>query len=233
MPLPPHPRIVILTGAGISAESGLPTFRDAGGLWEGHRIEDVATPEAFARDPATVHRFYNLRRAALANAQPNPAHHALARLEQALPGQVLIVTQNVDNLHERAGSRALIHMHGQLTRALCAACDHRWDAPALMDHADPCPACGAPATRPDIVWFGEMPYQMEAIWTALRGCELFAAIGTSGQVYPAAAFGQDAASAGAHTVEMNLAPSAISRDFDQIISGPASQTVPDWVNSLI
>ncbi len=233
MTLPHAPRIVILTGAGISAESGLKTFRDAGGLWEGHRVEDVATPEAFARDPATVHRFYNLRRAAMATAAPNPAHLALARLEAALPGQVLLVTQNVDNLHERAGSRALIHMHGQLSRALCAACGHRWDAPSTMAPTDPCPACAARATRPDIVWFGEIPYQMEAIWSALRHCAIFAAIGTSGQVYPAAAFVQDAARAGADTVEMNLARSAVSRDFDRLIEGPASRTVPDWVASLL
>lgn len=233
MILPRAPRIVVLTGAGISAESGLRTFRDAGGLWEGHRIEEVATPEAFARNPALVHDFYNLRRAAMVAAAPNAAHLALARLEAALPGQVLVITQNVDDLHDRGGSRALIHMHGELSRALCAACDHRWDAPQVMRPSDPCPVCAAPATRPDIVWFGEIPYQMEAIWGALRGCEVFAAIGTSGQVYPAAAFAQDAARAGAATVEINLAASAISRDFDRMISGPATQAVPDWVDQVI
>lgn len=233
MTLPRSPRIVILTGAGISAESGIRTFRDAGGLWEGQRIEDVATPEGFVRNPALVHDFYNQRRAAMHGAQPNAAHHALARLEAAHPGQVLVITQNVDDLHDRAGSRALIHMHGELARALCADCGHRWDAPAVMHPADPCPACGAAATRPDIVWFGEMPYQMAAIWEALRGCDVFAAIGTSGQVYPAAAFVQDAARAGAETVELNLAASAITSDFDRVIAGPASQIVPAWVETLI
>lgn len=233
MTLPQRPRIVVLTGAGISAESGLQTFRGAGGLWEGHRVEEVATPEAFAANPTLVHRFYNARRAALREVQPNPAHMALARLEAALPGQVLVVTQNVDDLHERAGSRALVHMHGQLSRALCAACGHRWPAPAVMQTADPCPACARPATRPDIVWFGEVPYHMETIWEALRGADLFAAIGTSGQVYPAAAFVQDAARAGADTVEMNLDASANSHDFARHLTGPASQTVPAWVDELI
>lgn len=227
------PRIVVLTGAGISAESGVQTFRDAGGLWEDHRVEEVATPEAFAANPALVHRFYNLRRAGLRDVTPNAAHLALARLEAALPGQVLVVTQNVDDLHERAGSRAVIHMHGALSGALCAACGHRWPAPNSMAPSDPCPACAAPATRPDIVWFGEVPYQMERIWQALRGADLFVAIGTSGQVYPAAAFVQDAARAGADTLELNLAPSAVSHDFARQVFGPATQTVPDWVNSLI
>lgn len=233
MTLPRRPRIVILTGAGISAESGIRTFRDAGGLWEGHRIEDVATPEAFLRNPALVHDFYNRRRAAMMAAQPNAAHLALARLEAERPGEVLVITQNVDDLHERAGSRALIHMHGALARARCAACGHRWAAPVAMHPADPCPHCGATATRPDIVWFGEIPYDMEPIWDALRRCEVFAAIGTSGQVYPAAAFVQDAARAGAETVELNLVHSAVSRDFHRAISGPASVTVPAWVETLI
>ena len=182
-------RIVILTGAGLSAESGLGTFRDADGLWARHRIEDVATPEGFARDPALVHAFYNARRAQAAEAQPNAAHLALARL--AAREGVTLVTQNVDGLHEKAGAES-IHMHGTLSGALCAACDHRWEAPLAMTPEDPCPACAAKATRPDVVWFGEMPYHMELIADRLADCTLFAAIGTSGQVYPAAGFVQEA-----------------------------------------
>ena len=225
--------IVILTGAGISAESGLGTFRDEGGLWAQHRIEDVATPEGFARDPRLVHRFYNARRVQAAAARPNPAHHALARLEAAYPGEVTIVTQNVDALHEAAGSRRVQHMHGTLAGALCAACGHRWAAPAQMQPGHPCPACAAPAARPDVVWFGEMPYHMDTIWDLLRAADIFAAIGTSGQVYPAAAFVQDADRAGAHTVEINLEPSAMVSDFAETRLGPASREVPAWVAEIL
>lgn len=225
-------KIIILTGAGISAESGLATFRDADGLWARHRIEDVATPEAFAREPALVHRFYNARREQAAAARPNAAHQALSRFQQQHPGQVVIVTQNVDNLHEKAGSQVL-HMHGQLDGALCAACDHRWPAPAQMAPADPCPACSAPRTRPDIVWFGEMPYHMEQIAQHLRACDLFVAIGTSGQVYPAAGFVQEAGQSGAETLEINLTASDVSGAFDDHIIGPASRTVPDWVDRVL
>lgn len=225
--------IVILTGAGISAESGLGTFRDEGGLWSQHRIEDVATPEGFARDPALVHRFYNARRVQAATAQPNAAHHALAQLEAGFAGRVTIVTQNVDGLHEAAGSRRVLHMHGTLAGALCAACGHRWTAPPEMAPGHPCPACKAPAARPDVVWFGEMPYHMDEIWDLLREADIFAAIGTSGQVYPAAAFVQDAARAGAHTVEINLEPSAVVSDFDETRFGMASVEVPRWVADLL
>lgn len=225
-------RIVILTGAGISAESGLGTFRDEGGLWAQHRIEDVATPEAFVRNPDLVHRFYNARRVQAAEAQPNPAHHALARLQADFPGDVLLVTQNVDGLHEKAGARA-IHMHGELSRALCAACEHRWDAPPEMSVGEPCPACDKPTARPDIVWFGEIPYHMEQIIEALQTCDLFAAIGTSGQVYPAAGFVEEARMAGAATVEMNLRDSDMSYAFQEHIVGPASKTVPAWVDRLL
>ena len=179
-------KIVILTGAGISAESGLGTFRDEGGLWAQHRIEDVATPEGFARDPDLVHAFYNARRETASSADPNAAHKALARLQRDFGGEVVIVTQNVDDLHERGGATAVIHMHGILHGALCHACDHRWTAPLVMHKSDPCPACGAQATRPDVVWFGEMPYRLEEIFDHLAGADLFASIGTSGQVYPAA-----------------------------------------------
>ena len=162
-------KIVILTGAGISAESGLGTFRDEGGLWAQHRIEDVATPEGFARDPALVHGFYNARRVQAAEAQPNAAHNALARLQRDWPGEVVIITQNVDSLHEAGGAQGVIHMHGTLAGALCAACGHRWTAPPEMAVGEPCPACAAPTARPDVVWFGEMPYHMDAIYDHLAG----------------------------------------------------------------
>ena len=226
-------RIVILTGAGISAESGLGTFRDKDGIWTRVNLEDVATPEGFARNPALVHDFYNARRANLRRALPNAAHHALARLEAGHRDRVLIVTQNVDNLHEQAGSKNVIHMHGELLRALCAACDHRWDAPVTMAPDDTCPSCGAPATRPDVVWFGEMPYHMEAIWSALRSADLFVSIGTSGNVYPAAAFVQDASRAGVETLELNLEPSLGISDFDRAVHGPATEIVPAWVEDIL
>lgn len=223
-------RITVLTGAGISAESGIATFRASDGLWEQHRIEDVATPEGFARDPALVHQFYNARRAAAAAAKPNAAHRALADLAKI--HDLTLITQNVDDLHERGGSPEVIHIHGSLSRALCASCGERWDAPAVMSPADPCPFCGASATRPDIVWFGEIPYDMDRIWDALGTSDLFAAIGTSGNVYPAAGFAQHAARSGVECVELNLDASANARDFDRRIIGPASQTVPEWVKSL-
>ena len=226
-------KIVILTGAGLSAESGLGTFRDAGGLWQQHRIEDVATPEGFARDPGLVHRFYNARRRQAAAARPNAAHQALARLQRDWPGEVVIVTQNVDALHEAGGAPRVIHMHGELAGALCAACGHRWPAPEEMAPGHPCPACAAPSARPDVVWFGEVPYRMDEIMAHLAGADLFAAIGTSGQVYPAAAFVQEAAFAGAHTVELNLEPSAVVSDFAETRFGPATRVVPLWVDDLM
>lgn len=226
-------QIVILTGAGISAKSGLGTFRDEDGLWAQHRIEDVATPEGFARDPARVHDFYNARRAQAAQARPNPAHMALARLESFWDGEVLIITQNVDGLHEAAGSRNVLHMHGQLDGALCHACDHRWPAPQVMRPADACPACGAQATRPDVVWFGETPYHMDRIDPALNAADVFVAIGTSGHVFPAAAYGQHARRMGAHTIEFNTEISAASRDFAEHRRGPASRTVTQWVDEIL
>lgn len=225
--------IVVLTGAGISAESGIETFRAETGLWAQHKVEDVATPEGFARNPAQVMRFYNGRRANAAEARPNAAHHALARLEQADDINLLVVTQNVDDLHERGGSENLIHMHGAVNSALCAACAHRWPAPAQMHEGDTCPACSAPATRPDIVWFGEMPYQMDRIFAALGQADLFVSIGTSGNVYPAAGFVAEAARAGAQTLEINLEPSAVGSQFDDAVMGPATQTVPAWVESIL
>ena len=225
--------IVILTGAGISAESGVATFRGPGGLWEGHRVENVCTPEALARDPALVHRFYDERRAGLARVEPNAAQRALARLEAQWPGEFLIVTQNVDDLHERAGSRALVHMHGELLSALCAVCDERVSHDGALPPGTPCPSCGQPAMRPDIVFFGEMPYQMERIEAAVARCDLFVSIGTSGAVYPAAGFVRLAAAAGARTLELNLEASAGSDWFDETRLGPAGVLVPAWVDSLL
>lgn len=225
--------IVILTGAGVSAESGIETFRDGGGLWEKHRVEDVATPEAFARDPDLVLRFYDMRRAAIQTRQPNAAHQALARLDAEWPGELLIVTQNVDDLHERAGARRLLHMHGEHLKAWCLACDgrSRWTA-SLLDRPA-CPACGEPALRPDIVWFGEMPYRMDEIYAALRGADLFVSIGTSGAVYPAAGLVRQARNLGARTLELNLEPSQGTAWFHEARHGPATEVVPAWVDELL
>lgn len=225
--------IVILTGAGISAESGIETFRSAGGLWEQHRIEDVATPEGFARNRDLVLNFYDMRRAALATVAPNPAHEALARLERAFAGELLLVTQNVDDLHERGGSARVLHMHGELKSALCTSCGtrSRWNEP--MIDRPPCPVCRAPALRPDVVWFGEMPYRMETIYAALGACDLFVSIGTSGAVYPAAGFVAEARASGARTLELNLEPSEGSRMFHESRLGPASLLVPAWVDTVL
>ena len=257
--------IVILTGAGVSAESGLATFRGPDGLWEGHRVEDVATPEAFRRDPGLVHAFYDARRAKLGTVQPNAAHEALARLDAEWPGELLLVTQNVDDLHERAGSKRLLHMHGELTKGWCLACDERfgWAGPMspFTAHPEPveglpfspggaqakdspstssgrtvnvCPSCGAAGeVRPDIVWFGEMPYAMERIDEALQSCDLFVSIGTSGAVYPAAGFVQTARYCGARTLEINLEPSLGSYMFDESRVGKAGDLVPEWVGELL
>lgn len=225
--------IVILTGAGISAESGLKTFRASDGLWEGHRIEDVATPEAYARDPDLVNEFYNARRTQLKEVFPNAAHLALAKLEQEWQHEVLIVTQNVDDLHERAQSKNLIHMHGELLKAHCTetklVCD--WHEDILPDTDSP---YSKHATlRPHIVWFGEMPLEMGRIYDALRKCDLFISIGTSGNVYPAAGFVQEARRAGAHCVELNLEPSLGANDFHQTINGKATEIVPQFVDTLL
>lgn len=225
--------IVILTGAGISAESGIDTFRAAGGLWEQHRVEDVATPEGFLRDPALVQRFYDARRQAVQGVKPNAAHHALARLDAEWDGDLLIVTQNVDDLHERAGARRVLHMHGELLSALCAACEarHRWTEPLIDGPA--CPACGAQALRPDVVWFGEMPYEMDRIYAALRRADLFVSIGTSGAVYPAAGFVRDARELGAVTLEINLERSEGSPWFAESRLGSAGELVPQWVEEVL
>ncbi len=225
--------IVILTGAGISAESGLATFRGPDGLWEGHRVEDVCTPEALARDPVTVHRFYDERRAKLAQVAPNTAHQALARLDREWPGGLLIVTQNVDDLHERAGATRLLHMHGELKSALCAACGAAAPWTDALPPASTCAKCNEPRLRPDIVFFGEMPYQMDRIYDALENADLFVSIGTSGAVYPAAGFVQTARAFGARTIELNLEPSAGSALFDETRLGPATRLVPELVDMLL
>ena len=229
----PVRNIVVLTGAGISAESGIDTFRGGRGLWEQHRVEDVATPEAFARDPDLVLRFYDMRRAAIQTKEPNAAHFALANLDAEWDGGLLIVTQNVDDLHEKAGARRVLHMHGEHLNAWCTACDvrSRWSAP-LIDRPR-CPACGEPALRPDVVWFGEMPYRMDEIYAALRKADLFVSIGTSGAVYPAAGFVRDARELGAATLELNLERSQGSAWFDETRLGPASELVPTWVGEML
>ena len=226
--------IVVLSGAGISAESGLATFRGSDGLWEGHRVEDVATPEAFQRHSKLVHQFYDARRARLASVEPNDAHRALARLEKEWPGEFLLVTQNVDDLHERAGSKRLVHMHGELTKGWCLACDNRVMWQGAMGPDARCPSCHACGKmRPDIVWFGEMPHGMDRIEEALHNCDLFVSIGTSGAVYPAAGFVQTARYRGARTLEMNLEPSLGSYLFNESRIGKAGELVPAWVEQVL
>lgn len=235
MDLSPTKPIVILTGAGISKDSGLDTFRDADGIWSKVRLEDVATPEAFARDPDKVHAFYNARRRGLLDprVKPNPAHEALARLERLWPAGVLLVTQNIDDLHERAGSRSLLHMHGELLKALCQACDARSAWRDDMNKHSTCPACGETgALRVDVVWFGEMPYHMDRIYSALRDCGAFLSIGTSGNVYPAAGFVAEVAGR-APTIELNLEPSQGAPYFQEAHYGAASQIVPSFVDRLL
>jgi NAD-dependent deacetylase len=226
-------RVVVLTGAGISAESGLQTFRDSDGLWEGHRPEDVATPEAFLADPEMVQRFYDERRVQVSSAQPNAAHRALVELEQALGDDFLLVTQNIDDLHERAGSRRVLHMHGRIKAARCTECGEtsHWEA-TLVDEP-PCPCCSQRALRPDVVWFGEVPYGLDEIDLTLRRTRLFVSIGTSGNVYPAAGFAAFARAVGAHTVELNMEPSLGIDDFAEHHHGPATEVVPAWVDQFL
>ena len=226
--------IVILTGAGVSAESGVPTFRGPDGLWEGHRVEEVATPEAFRRDPDLVLKFYDARRAALETVEPNAAHAALGRLDAEFGGELLIVTQNVDDLHERGGAKRLRHMHGELKRVRCTACGARQQAPQTLIDRPACSSCEATGhLRPDIVWFGEMPFHMEEIDRALERADLFVSIGTSGAVYPAAGFVRIASGHGARTLELNLDPSEGTFYFDEARHGPAGQLVPAWVEEIL
>ena len=224
-------RLVVLTGAGLSAESGLGTFRDAGGVWDRYDLTKVATPDGYAEDPALVLDFYETRLRTAREAVPNPAHQALARLSRAHPALTL-VTQNVDGLLERAGAEGVLHMHGRLEVARCAACGHRWRAERYAQDI-PCPGCAALAIRPDVVWFGEIPIHMDEIDDALVRADEFVAIGTSGSVWPAAGFVAEARAAGARTLELNLAPSDIAREFDAGRYGPASEVVPAWVEEVL
>lgn len=228
-------RLFILTGSGISKESGIPTFRDAAtGLWARYSPEALATPEAFARDKGLVHAFYNDRRRHLFDPAiaPNAAHYALARLQQGWPGGVTLVTQNVDDLHERAGSEPVWHMHGRIDHALCARCGASAAWRDDLSTESQCASCGAAALRPDVVWFGEMPRHMDMIYAALTECDVFVAIGTSGHVYPAAGFVQQAAPA-ARRVEINLEPSLNADLFDEGLYGPATVKVPGWVEQVL
>lgn len=224
--------IVVLTGAGVSAESGIRTFRASDGLWENHPVEDVATPEGYARNPALVQRFYNDRRRQLQSVHPNQAHRALAEFERSFPGDFLLVTQNVDDLHERAGSNNLIHMHGELLKVQCQDTEEifPWDQDVTV--GTQCECCGTAGNlRPHIVWFGEMPLQMDVIYQALSNCDLFVSIGTSGNVYPAAGFFQEAA--GAKTVELNLEPGNHGSLFDEQFYGPATEVVDHFFSLLL
>ncbi len=225
-------KIVILTGAGVSAESGLGTFRDKGGVWTKYDLQEVATPEGFARDPAKVIDFYNMRRRNAAGAKPNAAHFALARLQAEYRHEIALITQNVDALHEAAGSEA-IHMHGAHGQARCTTCEARWTAPLVMSLDDTCPTCSAATTRPDVVWFGEIPLYLPEIAGHLQTADLFVAIGTSGTVYPAAGFVAEARQSGARTLEINLDPSNVAGQFDEVILGPATETVPTWVERVL
>ena len=225
--------IVILTGAGISAESGLGTFRDQDGLWSNYNLEDVATPQAFTQNPGLVHEFYNMRRANCRRAQPNGAHRALAELEARHAGKVLIVTQNVDDLHQRAGSKNVLQMHGELDKARCIYCSSTWPAPDVMTAQGRCPSCWAKGCRPDVVWFGESVRFLSEIEGEIRKADLFAMIGSSGQVSPASEFMQLARDSGAETLELNLEASAVAGMARKVILGPATQVVPKWVSTLV
>jgi NAD-dependent deacetylase len=230
-------KIFVLTGAGISAESGVATFRDAGGVWAKYDYRDVATPQGFARDPDLVHEFYNGRRAALPGVAPNPAHEALARLERELEargGELYLCTQNVDDLHERGGSKRVVHMHGALGSTRCDACGHAFPDQEPRSTADACTACGREGKlRPDVVWFGEMPMFMDEIDQALKRADLFVSIGTSGSVYPAAGFVEEARSRGTRTCEINLERSENAWAFDEGRYGPAGIEVPAWVDDIL
>ncbi len=235
MSSPAYQSVVILTGAGISAESGIRTFRASDGLWEEHRIEDVASPEGFLRDPVTVHRFYNLRREQLLHQgiKPNAAHQALAAFETRFPGRLTLVTQNIDDLHEQAGSQRPLHMHGELLKIRCQQSGQVFECREETSVTSVCPCCGISGNlRPHVVWFGEMPLYMDAIYDALDKCDLFIAIGTSGNVYPAAGFFAVARAAGAHTVELNLETSANGSRFHEQHYGLASAIVPAYLNTV-
>lgn len=225
---------VILTGAGVSAESGIPLFRGSDGLWEGHRVEDVATPEGFARDAEKVHHFYNQRRHKLLEVEPNAAHRALARLAREWRGELTLVTQNIDDLHERGGSPEVLHMHGELLKSRCASCGAVAPCREDLSRASLCPACGGiDCLRPHVVWFGEMPFHLGEIERALHGADWFVSIGTSGRVYPAAGFVHAAKAAGARTLELNLDPGDLCSEFHESRRGPAGELVPAWVDEIL
>ncbi|RYD46663.1 MAG: NAD-dependent deacylase [Verrucomicrobiaceae bacterium] len=227
-------KIVVLTGAGISAESGVPTFRGSDGLWEGHRVEDVASPEGFARDPQLVHKFYNGRRRKVQEVEPNPAHYALAKLARARGVELTLVTQNIDDLHERAGSEEVLHMHGELLKARCNECGVVISCREDLSRASICPACkGIDCMRPHVVWFGEIPFGMDEIEAAISSADQFVAIGTSGRVYPAASFVSWARQSGVRTLEMNLEVSGSTRVFHECRRGRAGELVPVWVEEVI
>ena len=230
-------KVFVLTGAGVSAESGLGTFRDKGGLWDEFDPMELATPEAFERDPARVHAFYNMRRSAMVDALPNAAHAALARLEAGLAakgGEVFLCTQNIDNLHEKAGSRHVHHMHGELLVARCGWCRRREACTVGLSEETICEGClRTGGMRPDVVWFGEMPIGLDTIADALRDADLFVAIGTSGAVYPAAGYVAEARALGIQPDELNLEPSDVARVFDSGRYGPATEVIPAFVEELL
>lgn len=226
-------KIVILTGSGISAESGIPTFRGSDGLWNGYNVTDVATPEGYYRNKQLVLDFYNERRKDVSLVEPNEAHFAIAKLQKSNMHEVMLITQNVDDLHERAGSKNVLHMHGSLANAICAKCGEVFPANEHMLVTDPCPECGETQVRPDIVWFGEIPYYMDEIDYQLRNCDIFVSIGTSGNVYPAAGFVKIAKKKKAKTVELNLEATGNYYDFSQRKLGLATVVVPEWVEEIL
>jgi NAD-dependent deacetylase len=227
-----YENIVILTGAGISAESGIATFRGSGGLWSNYKVEGVATLSGYIKDPALVHNFYNARRLELKNVFPNSAHIALAELEEKYPGKVSVITQNVDDLHERAGTKNLFHMHGELLSIRCDACGHKFKSDGDFSPESICPSCSKTGLRPDIVWFGEVPMHLDRIEPLLLSADLFISIGTSGHVYPAAGF-VGIARKNAHTVEINIEASNTASLFHEQIIGKAGETVPGYVKKLL
>ncbi|MCW1921803.1 NAD-dependent deacylase [Luteolibacter arcticus] len=227
-------KVVVLTGAGVSAESGVPTFRGSDGLWEGHRVEEVASPRGFARDPQLVHTFYNGRRRKVLEVEPNAAHRALAKLGRARGVELTLVTQNIDDLHERAGSQEVLHMHGELLKARCNRCGAVMPCREDLSRASICTACGGiDCLRPHVVWFGEIPFGLDEIAAAISSADRFVAIGTSGRVYPAASFVSWARECGVPTLELNLEESAASGVFHESRRGPAGELVPAWVEEVI
>ncbi|MBY0230042.1 MAG: NAD-dependent deacylase [Gemmataceae bacterium] len=226
-------RVAVLTGAGVSAESGVPTFRDSGGLWEGHRVEDVATPEGFSRDPALVWKFYNLRRAALAAVKPNPGHFALADMGRRWGDALALATQNIDGLHQQAGSEGVLELHGSLARVRCIACPYRAETREALPDLPRCPACEK-LLRVDVVWFGEMlPHAvLQAAERAAEACDVFLVVGTSAVVFPAAGLAYQAREAGAKVIECNLGATAASGIADARLHGPSGVLLPELVKRL-